>query len=43
MTNPAQPRTGRLALADGTIFRGRSVGAVGTVVGEAVFNTGMTG
>lgn len=43
MTNPAQPRIGRLALADGTIFRGRSVGAIGTVVGEAVFNTGMTG
>ena len=43
MTNLAQPRLGRLALADGTIFRGRSVGAIGTVVGEAVFNTGMTG
>ncbi len=38
---PTQP--GRLALADGTVFRGRSVGAFGTVVGEAVFNTGMTG
>jgi carbamoyl-phosphate synthase small subunit len=38
---PTQP--GRLALADGTVFRGRSVGALGTVVGEAVFNTGMTG
>lgn len=33
----------RLVFADGTIFRGRSVGAVGTVGGEAVFNTGMTG
>ncbi len=39
----SQQPSGRLALADGTIFRGRSVGAVGTVVGEAVFNTGMTG
>jgi carbamoyl-phosphate synthase small subunit len=33
----------RIAFADGTVFRGRSVGAVGTVGGEAVFNTGMTG
>jgi carbamoyl-phosphate synthase small subunit len=32
-----------LALADGTIFRGRSVGATGVVVGEVVFNTAMTG
>jgi carbamoyl-phosphate synthase small subunit len=34
---------GRLVMADGTIFRGRSVGAEGSTVGEAVFNTGMTG
>ncbi len=34
----------RLVFADGTVFRGRSVGAPGrTVGGEAVFNTGMTG
>jgi len=33
----------RLVLADGTVFRGRSVGAEGTATGEAVFNTGMTG
>ncbi|HET7307619.1 MAG TPA: glutamine-hydrolyzing carbamoyl-phosphate synthase small subunit [Gammaproteobacteria bacterium] len=32
-----------LALADGTIFRGRSVGAPGVAVGEVVFNTSMTG
>jgi len=32
-----------LVLEDGTAFRGRSVGATGTVLGEAVFNTGMTG
>ena len=32
-----------LALADGTIFRGRSVGASGLAVGEVVFNTAMTG
>ena len=33
----------RLVLSDGTIFRGQAVGASGTVTGEAVFNTGMTG
>ena len=32
-----------LALADGTIFRGRSVGASGQTVGEVVFNTSLTG
>ncbi|MDE1929835.1 MAG: carbamoyl-phosphate synthase small subunit, partial [Burkholderiales bacterium] len=32
-----------LALADGTIFRGHSVGAPGRTVGEVVFNTAMTG
>ncbi|MFA7666324.1 MAG: glutamine-hydrolyzing carbamoyl-phosphate synthase small subunit [Burkholderiaceae bacterium] len=32
-----------LALADGTVFRGRSVGAAGQAVGEVVFNTSMTG
>jgi carbamoyl-phosphate synthase small subunit len=32
-----------LALADGTLFRGRSIGAVGSTVGEVVFNTSMTG
>jgi carbamoyl-phosphate synthase small subunit len=32
-----------LALADGRIFRGRAFGAVGEAVGEAVFNTAMTG
>ncbi|MCX8040531.1 MAG: glutamine-hydrolyzing carbamoyl-phosphate synthase small subunit [Planctomycetota bacterium] len=36
-------RPARLVLADGTVFRGRSVGAIGTAIGEAVFNTGMTG
>jgi carbamoyl-phosphate synthase small subunit len=33
----------RLALEDGTIFYGESFGAEGTVGGEVVFNTGMTG
>lgn len=32
-----------LVLADGQIFRGRSFGVKGTVVGEVVFTTGMTG
>ncbi|MEO8039427.1 MAG: glutamine-hydrolyzing carbamoyl-phosphate synthase small subunit [Betaproteobacteria bacterium] len=32
-----------LALADGTIFRGISVGATGAATGEVVFNTAMTG
>src|SRR6185295_19398810 len=32
-----------LVLADGTTFRGRSIGAKGTAVGEVVFNTAMTG
>ncbi|MBI2438495.1 MAG: glutamine-hydrolyzing carbamoyl-phosphate synthase small subunit, partial [Lentisphaerae bacterium] len=32
-----------LALADGTIYRGYSVGAPADAVGEVVFNTGMTG
>jgi carbamoyl-phosphate synthase small subunit len=37
-TNPAL-----LVLADGSSYRGWSCGATGTVVGEVVFNTGMTG
>jgi len=32
-----------LALADGTVFIGNSIGAVGSTVGEVVFNTAMTG
>ena len=32
-----------LALADGTIFHGTSIGADGCTVGEVVFNTAMTG
>ncbi|MGI9311442.1 MAG: carbamoyl phosphate synthase small subunit [bacterium] len=38
MTRPAL-----LALADGTIFRGESVGVDGEAVGEVVFNTAITG
>jgi carbamoyl-phosphate synthase small subunit len=32
-----------LALADGTIFRGHSIGAKGNTTGEVVFNTALTG
>ena len=38
---PHQPAI--LALADGTMFRGESIGADGVTVGEVVFNTAMTG
>jgi carbamoyl-phosphate synthase small subunit len=37
-TNPAI-----LVLADGTVFRGISIGAEGSSVGEVVFNTSITG
>jgi carbamoyl-phosphate synthase small subunit len=32
-----------LALADGTVFQGTSIGAAGHTVGEVVFNTALTG
>jgi len=32
-----------LALADGTVYFGNSIGATGSTVGEVVFNTSMTG
>ena len=32
-----------LALADGTVFQGISIGAAGSTVGEVVFNTALTG
>lgn len=32
-----------LVLADGTVFKGVAIGAVGHTVGEVVFNTSMTG
>jgi len=38
---PAVPAI--LALADGTIFKGFSIGAAGHTTGEVVFNTSMTG
>ncbi len=39
---PQRPKA-ILALADGTIFRGISIGAEGVNVGEVAFNTAMTG
>ena len=38
MTAPAV-----LALADGSIFKGHSIGAAGNTTGEVVFNTAITG
>ena len=35
--------TALLVLEDGSIFRGKAVGASGSAVGEVVFNTAMTG
>ncbi|KMQ80761.1 Carbamoyl-phosphate synthase small chain [Candidatus Burkholderia pumila] len=32
-----------LALADGTVFRGQSIGVPGSTIGEVVFNTAITG
>jgi carbamoyl-phosphate synthase small subunit len=40
-SGPAVPAV--LALADGTIFKGYSIGAAGHTTGEVVFNTAMTG
>jgi len=36
-------RTAKLALEDGTVYTGVSLGATGEVSGEVVFNTSMTG
>lgn len=42
--NPATSKmTGALVLADGTVFWGKGIGAVGRKVGEVCFNTAMTG
>ncbi len=37
------PSPALLALADGSLFHGLSIGAAGATVGEVVFNTAMTG
>ncbi|MFI3246268.1 MAG: glutamine-hydrolyzing carbamoyl-phosphate synthase small subunit [Ferrimonas sp.] len=36
-------KTALLVLQDGTVFRGKSIGAIGLAAGEVVFNTSMTG
>ncbi len=41
--NQPEWATGALVLADGTVFWGRGVGAVGARVGEVCFNTSITG
>lgn len=38
-----QPQPAVLLLEDGTIFKGKSAGKIGTTSGEICFNTGMTG
>jgi len=40
---PSSHAPALLVMADGTAYRGWSFGAPGTVMGEVVFNTGMTG
>ncbi len=42
-TRPVETTQAILVLADGTVFRGISIGASGQTVGEVVFNTSMTG
>jgi carbamoyl-phosphate synthase small subunit len=39
----SSPTPAILVLADGSVFRGQSIGAAGVQVGEVVFNTAMTG
>lgn len=37
------PQTAFLLLEDGTLFKGKALGKIGTAAGEICFNTGMTG
>ncbi|MCW5908308.1 MAG: glutamine-hydrolyzing carbamoyl-phosphate synthase small subunit [Chitinophagales bacterium] len=43
MVKSFSPVPAVLLLADGTVFHGKSLGKIGTTVGEICFNTGMTG
>ena len=45
LANPTQSSapTGALVLADGSVFLGEGLGAIGTAEGEVCFNTSMTG
>lgn len=40
---PWRKKDARLVLEDGSVYRGSGFGAVGTKVGEVVFNTSLTG
>ena len=37
------PRKAVLVLEDGSVFKGLAIGVAGTITGEVVFNTAMTG
>lgn len=41
--NEMEARPALLLLDDGTLYRGKAVGKIGTTTGEICFNTGMTG
>lgn len=43
MNKPFTSVPAALVLADGTVFFGKSLGKIGTTLGEICFNTGMTG
>jgi len=43
LSNPVKFKPAILVLEDGSIFRGKSIGADGTTIAEVVFNTAMTG
>lgn len=43
MSKPFTQASATLVLADGTVFKGKSLGKIGTTTGELCFNTGMTG
>jgi carbamoyl-phosphate synthase small subunit len=43
MSKPFTQAAATLVLADGAVFKGKSIGKIGTTTGEICFNTGMTG
>jgi carbamoyl-phosphate synthase small subunit len=43
LSSPVNPSPAILALADGSLFYGYSIGSAGHTIGEVVFNTAMTG
>jgi carbamoyl-phosphate synthase small subunit len=40
---PKEPKSIKLVLEDGSVFKGKSFGHEGSIAGEVVFNTAMTG